>query len=181
MCVVKPLISILNTLSNIVVAYASHPGKDASSLYRAIRKFKKLQEISKSSLRDSLSYSLEKGYVRLKKRGNITRAELTDSGKKRLEKEEINSIPPKQKVWDKKWRIVIFDIPELHKSSRDGFAKSLKLIGFTQIQKSVFAFPYPCQKELGVLVKFHDVEKYTTVIIAESIDDSGKLKKLYSL
>lgn len=47
---------------------------------------------------------------------------------------------PKQ--WDKLWRIVAYDFPEQQRSHRNALRYVLKKIGFLQIQKSVWIFPY---------------------------------------
>jgi hypothetical protein len=40
------------------------------------------------------------------------------------------------KKWDKKWRVVIFDIPERHRGLRDVFRKRLRQLSLYQLQKS---------------------------------------------
>lgn len=44
--------------------------------------------------------------------------------------------------WDRKWRIVIFDIEEEQRSIRDSFRLKLKELGFGQLQKSVWLTPF---------------------------------------
>ena len=80
--------------------------------------------------------------------------------------------------WDKKWRIVIFDIPqELHKE-RVVFRNRLKSIGFIALQKSVFAFPYPCNEEMGDIGNKLGIGDYIDILVAESIGskEEGLLK-----
>src|SRR3989344_2930204 len=70
--------------------------------------------------------------------------------------------------WDKKWRIVIFDIPqELHKE-RTNFRRKLKSLGFYMLQKSVFIFPYPCEEEVGRLASHFKISDQVDFITAES-------------
>src|SRR3989344_4774734 len=57
----------------------------------------------------------------------------------------------KQKVWDGLWRIVMFDIPEKKRAFRDILRSHLKTIGFIELQRSVFIFPYPCEDEMLLL------------------------------
>ena len=71
-------------------------------------------------------------------------------------------------VWDRKWRIIIFDIPqELHRE-RIKFRRKLKSMGFFMLQKSVFVFPYPCNEEITDLSNILGVTDYVDIIIAES-------------
>ena len=84
--------------------------------------------------------------------------------------------------WDKKWRVIIFDIPqELHKE-RIKFGRRLKSLGFTMLQKSVFVFPYPCDDEVADISKNLKIDSYVDLIIAESIGSREEdLLKTYNL
>ena len=44
----------------------------------------------------------------------------------------------KPKIWDKKWRIVVFDIPEKQRGARDSLRTYLKKLDFYELQKSIF-------------------------------------------
>ena len=70
--------------------------------------------------------------------------------------------------WDKKWRIVIFDIPkELHRE-RIKFRRKLESMGFIMLQKSVFVFPYSCDEEIGDISRALGVADYVDIIVAYS-------------
>ncbi len=64
----------------------------------------------------------------------------------------------------------MFDIPESSRKSRNSFAVGLKRMGFMQIQKSCFAFPYPCFEEAEVLADFCEVRAHVKLILAEQMD-----------
>jgi len=71
---------------------------------------------------------------------------LTKKGEKRLlEAKRLEFKLKKPKVWDKKWRMVMFDIPESNRTGRDPIRKQLYKFGFLRIQRSVFIIPYSCQ------------------------------------
>jgi DNA-binding transcriptional regulator PaaX len=83
--------------------------------------------------------------------------------------------------WDKKWRIVIFDIPETKKRTREAFKRRLLQLGFGQIQKSVYVLPYQCEKELEYIVSVYGIKMYVSYILAEFIDSQKDLIKKYDL
>lgn len=86
---------------------------------------------------------------------------LTHKGKNRADKFSLGELAIKKpKRWDKKWRIVIFDIPEERKNLRDELRRCLKLLGFAEFQKSVFAFPYHCEDEINILVNFFGLHEH---------------------
>ena len=51
---------------------------------------------------------------------------LTEKGKMRVLTYNFNQMKIKQKVWDGKWRAVIFDIPEKLRWGRDALRKKLR-------------------------------------------------------
>lgn len=83
----------------------------------------------------------------------------------------------KPNKWDKKWRVVIFDIPESDRVFRDILRKHLYTLEFKQLQQSVFVSPYPCEKKILDLVRLYNAVKYVRVITASAIDNASELKK----
>jgi len=57
----------------------------------------------------------------------------------RPRKENIFSLITKP--WDKKWRLVVFDIPEKNRLARDALRKKLKELGFAPLQRSTWISP----------------------------------------
>ena len=88
----------------------------------------------------------------------IEKIKLTDRGRARaLEYNFAKLDLPSKKKWDKKWRIVLFDIPEPKKKTRDALRRKLKKLGFLEFQKSVFIFPFPCRDEINFIINFFDI------------------------
>ncbi|MBI4999329.1 hypothetical protein HZB97_00975 [Candidatus Gottesmanbacteria bacterium] len=54
-----------------------------------------------------------------------------------------------EKKWDGKWRMVIFDIPEITRVKREALRKKLKDLGFAQWQKSVYVTPFDVGQEIA--------------------------------
>ena len=107
---------------------------------------------------------------------------LTELGKKHALTYKIDEITiPRMKKWDRKWRIIIFDIPEKFKKSRDALSRSLKRMGFYQLQKSVLVHPFECGKEIDFMVEFFNIHKFVRRILAENIDNELDIKTKFNL
>jgi len=114
--------------------------------------------------------------------GGNTLVKITNEGRVRALRYKLSEmIISKPKVWDKKWRLVIFDIPEKYKRVREIFRHHLKMMDFYQLQKSVWLHPYPCFDEIEFLRQIYGVSIDVTYIVAESIEDSSHLKERYDL
>ena len=112
----------------------------------------------------------------------MTCVKITDHGRMRALRYKLNEISIKRpKAWDRKWRLVIFDIPEKYKRMREIFREHLVRMGFYPIQKSVWAHPYPCFDEIEFLRQIFCIGSDVSYILAESIEDSNRLKSHFQL
>ena len=116
-----------------------------------------------------------RGFKNLKQRGiikDINRNQFifTQQGRRWLKQSLYKYSPYLRKgPWDKKWRIIIFDIPQEKHITRIRFRNRLKLLGCVMLQKSVFVFPYPCHEEIGDIASYLEVSDYVDILTAESV------------
>lgn len=107
---------------------------------------------------------------------------FTGSGRQWLKHKTAGYFKNQQKIWDHKWRVVLFDIPQEISGSRRKFRGKLLSIGFRPIQKSVFVFPYPCEEEVSMFARSLNVNDYVDMMITESPGFKEKeLLKLFEL
>ena len=104
---------------------------------------------------------------------------LTSKGRGWFQKQKFKQLVLRDRNWDKKWRVVIFDIPELMRKQRDVFRAKLKSFGFYTFQKSVFVYPFDCQEELGFIGSYLGVGEYVDLIIADSVGFKERVIKEY--
>ena len=83
--------------------------------------------------------------------------------------------------WDRKWRIVMFDVPEKTKRVREALRMHFKNMGFYEFQKSVFVHPYSCAKEIEYIMEFYQARKFVRFIVATDIDNALELKRHFHL
>ena len=142
---------------------------------------KNWQEIEKRALRRAINGLYKSKLIDEKqnKDGSITIV-LTAEGKKKALTYDLENIKIKKPVrWDKKWRIVLFDIPENRKKIREILRFHLKKLGFRELQKSVFAYPFDCKDEIDYLIEFYDIRRFVRFMIADSIDNELHLKQKF--
>lgn len=105
---------------------------------------------------------------------------LTAKGKREAKILELlgNSIKfKKPKRWDRRWRVVLFDIPEKDRLFRDILREHLRNLKFMKLQHSVFVSPYPFEKPISELVEVYSARPYVRIITAEKVDNETSLKK----
>lgn len=142
---------------------------------------------------DKQRYYINTAFEKLKERGLIevvTRSNkeqfvrLSKEGKKALLKFEIEGLlKQKPTKWDGKFRLVIFDIKENLRFSRDNLRYMLLKFGFVRIQNSVWIYPYPCEGAISLLRANLDLEKGDEVIYmtVESFENDNWLREKFKL
>ena len=107
---------------------------------------------------------------------------LTENGKRKALTYQIDEMKIKKaQKWDKRWRIVLFDIPEKKKKIREAIRHHLKNLDFFEYQKSVFVQPYDCKNEIEYIIEFYNIRKYVRFIMADSLDNELHLINHFKL
>lgn len=124
-----------------------------------------------------------KGHVRFIEKNGKKWIEITDAGRHALsleqEKARLDALHGKR--WDKRYRLVMFDIPQKNKNTRDSVRRLLRECGFLRLQNSVWLFPYDCE-ELITLMKLNmRLGKDLLYAIVDSIENDGWIKKHFGL
>ena len=126
----------------------------------------------------SLRYLEQKGYV--KKFGTSYKA--TPKATRHIAESVVwDLVIPKPKTWDKKWHLVVFDIPKDKRKRRDAFRLRIKELGLVLYQNSVWAYPHPLEEEVTKIAQFYFLSGCVSFITAEKLTGEAKLKKHFEL
>lgn len=171
-----------------VLAVASVPALVliAATMGNAVQVFKQFEtskRFNKEQIRNSINYLRQNKlieYVADKNGKTIVR--ITRNGKTKLRAFTIDLMEiQKPKAWDKKWRLVMFDIPMRFTKGREALRYHLKDLGFYQFQKSAWIYPYPCEDEIIFVADFYGVGKYVEILTVDSILRNEKFIKYFHL
>jgi phenylacetic acid degradation operon negative regulatory protein len=83
--------------------------------------------------------------------------------------------------WDRKWRIVIFDIPEKKKQARETFRRELRKLGFSELQKSTWILPYECTDAINFLVELFEIRNCVRLLKVVHISHDADLRLRFGL
>jgi len=175
----KELLKFLAAGTSIAVLSLFDPRLPAKLLeaYLRSRKFQKglfLRDIRRLQERDLLDY-------RESQDGTIT-IRLKRKGRQVALAYKLDDLKIKKPLrWDRKWRLVIFDIPHSKKQARDALHRKLDEMGFYPLQKSVFIYPYPCEDEIDFIGEVFDVRRNILLIKVDSFEGSEKLRHHFKL
>lgn len=154
---------------------------DRHGMYRkSIEDYYDWREFDKKRFRDNLNRLKKEGFVKIYLKNNVNQVELTNKGKDKVKlilTENFEYQYPKK--WDKKWRLIIFDIPNKKRKARDILRFRLKTLGCFPLQESVFVFPFDCKEVIDYIKNLYEVTPFVQYIIAETIETEVNLIKKF--
>jgi len=170
---------LLLLLGGFALCFSYTPHQQWRVIKTVSREWKK---IKKEDLRKGINNLYKTNSIKKKKNtdGSYTIV-LTEKGKMRAITYDFLNMKIEHKKWDGKWRIVVFDVPEKIRQGRNALRWKIKKLGFCELQKSVFVFPYECKDEIDFIVEFFGLKGYTYYGTLESIDNDAYLRKSFDL
>ncbi len=125
----------------------------------------------------------QKGEIEFVKRDGKTFVQLTELGTQALalnaEKLKISNTKPKK--WDRHYRLVMFDIPEKRKRTRDFLRREMLEVGFLRIQDSAWLYPHDCEEFVALLKADLHLGKDVLYVVVESIENDTWIRKHFNL
>lgn len=106
---------------------------------------------------------------------------LSEKGKLRALNLKFKLLSHKKEKWDKKWRIVAFDIPNERRKGRRALRYRLEAAGFRELQESLFIYPYNCEQEIRDFIKLFKLEDCVRFGILDFIDGQDFFIKMFKL
>ncbi len=84
------------------------------------------------------------------------------------------------KKWDKKWRVVIYDIANDKKDKREILREKLNNLGFIELQESVYIHPFDCLNEINLLKNMYYITPHVQYLVVERLEtEINLIKKFY--
>lgn len=141
------------------------------------------EEYPKEKIRSAFYYLKRKGLIDVEYRGPQMYIMLTEKGKKKAGKFQIDDLKIKKpEKWDGKWRVLIFDISDKHKAKREALRGKLKQLNLYQLQKSVWICPYEFGDVVKILREFFGLtDDEMKVIAASEIEKDDRARDFFSL
>ncbi|HCP08388.1 MAG TPA: hypothetical protein DIT25_01145, partial [Candidatus Moranbacteria bacterium] len=153
---------------------------------KATKKFNRSKYYSKKKIETAI-YTLKsrKLIEIIQEGGDSFKVQLTNKGQKRIREFCFEALKIKEPaIWDGKWRVLIFDIPtkpKIYNQAREALRHKIKKLGFYQMQKSTWVYPYECEDEILFIAELFSVQKHIEILTVEKLLHEEKLKKVFKL
>lgn len=132
--------------------------------------------------RKSIEQLHKRGYVNKSGQGKKVEYKITNQGFAQARLISVQSVQlPKERTWDKRWRLIFSDIPEKHKRVRDSLRFVLVSLGCKQMQKSVWIYPFECREQIDFVLKCHHAQKYVSYAVVDLLTNDDMFRKHFKL
>lgn len=138
-----------------------------------------------------LRYRTKSVLGRLKHKGEIEFVEmdgkkyirLTEKGEQSLalHQQRLALTTNKPKKWDKRYRLVMFDVPEKRKRIRELLRFEMQEVGFLCVQKSAWVYPYDCEEFIALLKADLHIGNAVLYAVIEEIENDKWIRKHFGL
>jgi len=167
-------------LATIGVAGILVAGAVAPNIFSIIPELRKLRKYYANNAFERL---ITRKWVKFENDGEHRYLVLTPEGRRQLILHEIRQEYQSKKIqkWDKKWRILIFDIKENARVRRNQMRSSLGELGFVRLQNSVWVYPYDCENLLFLLKTYYGFGGNVLYILADKVENDKHLRDHFGL
>lgn len=142
-----------------------------------IKKISQSTNSSSNSINSTITRAINNRYLEKVEQKGQESLKITVKGRTKILKFLFN----KKEPWDEQWRILIFDIPERRRKTRDAFRKMLAELGFQKYQISVWVCPFDRTEELEMIIEELNIKPFIQYFLVKAITNEEKLKENFKL
>jgi CRISPR-associated endonuclease Cas2 len=152
-------------------------GHDPHRIHRnALETYWEWRQVDRRKFLQNIQRLRRKGIIRSYYQDKELVFALTKEGKQRAQRAQFSDvILVKPTIWNRKWHLIIFDIPERQRLARDVFRVKLRDLGFAKLQKSVFVHPFDATDLVDGIRKSFDLHEEIQYVVADQIEQEEML------
>lgn len=123
------------------------------------------------------------GHITFEKRNGKSYARITEKGRRKLafETEKGRLDLSRKHRWNGRWRVIIFDVPEKRRKTRDRLRALMQELGFVRLQDSVWVFPYDCEEFVSLLKAELKIGSAVLYMVVEEIENDAHLRSHFGV
>jgi len=140
------------------------------------------KKFNKGYLKRSLKRLEEQKLVAFRKDEEKAIIKITKLGGQKVLKYALDNFGiEKQRIWDGKWRLIIYDMPKTKEYFQGLFRRTIKRLGLYKLQHSVYLTPYPCEAQIKFLRNFLGVKNEVIYMVIEKLENDDIYRKHFNI
>lgn len=177
---VKDILKVLG-VAGFIAASLIMPGlpKILTPTYKSQQKH--WGHFNKRRLKAALRRLQQNGVIEESEQAGEIIFKITEKGRLKLFKYRLEELTLNERSWDRKWRLVAYDIPKVKKNQAEAFRTLLKKMNFLQLQKSLWLTPYSCTNEIEFLKKLYNLTNHVTILTISRLEGESEYRKYFGI
>lgn len=107
---------------------------------------------------------------------------ITKEGRRKIVKMGLDELEIKKpKIWDRRWRLISFDLPEKLADIRKVLVEYLTVWGFYPLHESVYLHAWSCFKEVDFLREYLGVGEYVRIFTVSEIENDKLFRGFFGV
>jgi len=120
--------------------------------------------------------------VEITEDGGMQVVKMTGLGQNRVLKYALDELAvEKPRIWNGKWTLISYDIPNTLKTQREILQEYLKAWGFYNLHESVFLHAYPCEKQVDFLRLYLGIREQVRIFSVSKIENDSVFKDFFGV
>jgi DNA-binding transcriptional regulator PaaX len=171
----------------LLLEQAVEPVEASSLPFRASKfsrhLFAKEKKYTRPQVKRALDHLLKTGAIeKITQTDGSSLIALTEKGREKTVPLRLEMMVEKNpRHWDGKWRMILFDIPELRRKGRDALRHKLKELNCYKLQESVWIYPYECRQAVRHLSFHYQVAPYVHCAVVDTFDREDAARRFFGI
>ena len=155
----------------------------APNLLQLLRYVPKNRYRFQNQVQSTLARLADQRLITFVQRNGKKYAELTESGRRELLRQQLRFglQRGRKRRWDKRWRVIIFDVPERSAPARQRLRNEMRSFGFYRLQDSVWIYPFDCEDVMALLKTDLRLGNAVRYMIADTIENDRALREHFNI
>lgn len=132
-------------------------------------------------LRQIIKRMQQQKYIEIVEIDNVPIIRILEKGKKRLLRYDIEQIKLDETFWDRKWRLIIYDVKSMKRAQSEMFRRALLKLKLLKIQNSVYLTPFRCENEIEYLRQLFDIGKEVQIVTVRRLENEPVYRKYFDI
>lgn len=158
--------------------------KEVLKIKEESEKFKKQKEWGKYNLwrlKQVVKRMQQAKYVEIVEEKGTQVVKLTQEGKIKLLKYDIENMQLDETSWNGKWRLVIYDVINSKRKNSEMFRKALNRLKLLKLQKSVYLTPFKCEDEIEYLRQIFEIGNEVLILKVKNLENETAYRKYFGI
>lgn len=119
------------------------------------------------AVRVALSRMVSHGWLANRRIGRKSYYALTERSRRRLDEAAARIFTPDDPMWDGRWRMLTYSVPEGRRADRDRLRRELTWLGFGPLSSSTWITPAPLFERAREVLEAQGLKEYVALFTAE--------------